>query len=245
MAVLRRQILNIPLNELEDVEKTFARMTSLDINDVPDQFLELFENTRHMAYRDYTISGVFQSFPIQGTFNGSIMLANGSLLQVGTTSEIFADAFELGFLVASLKEHGETSPDNWTKSLAAGSSGTLVSEDNKQLLQDLFMDAWGTALIGSGEKWLTEFIRKKVIDLGLFMTNSFGPGQGDIPLEMQAILLEDLKASEIGVSLSPHFIMSPQKSVTGIFGIQKEELTDLLRPCDLCNLSGTCPTAYA
>lgn len=231
---MRRQIIDIPLDELLDVEKTFGKMVSLDPNAIPNQFSETFEETRRIAYQHYTISAIFESFPVLKTFKEGrtegLILENGDALSLGEVSKVFSESFELGFLVASLNEHIEA-------------VGQFKSSDN--MLTELFLDAWSTALIGSGEKWLMEYIRKKVTDQGLHMTNSFGPGQGSIPLEMQRIILDNLQASQIGVSLNSHFMMEPKKTVTGIFGIQKSELTDLLKPCDLCKLSASCPTAYS
>ncbi len=164
------------------------------------------------------ISAIYQSFPLDtsqdGVSPGSIRLAGGETFRLGELSELFAPAFELGFLVASLQEHSEND------------------------------DVYSTDMIVKAERWLVELIREKVHGQGFFMTNPFGPGQGSIPLEMQAPLLDILKAKEIDVSLADNYVMQPLKTVTGIFGIQNTPPLKNIRPCDVCKLSKTCPKAY-
>ncbi len=51
----------------------------------------------------------------------------------------------------------------------------------------------------------------------------FSPGYGDLPLTLQAPLLEALSAAEIGITLSRSLLMTPKKSVTALLGIQENE----------------------
>lgn len=50
----------------------------------------------------------------------------------------------------------------------------------------------------------------------------FSPGYCDWGLEEQALIFKVLDASSIGVSLSPHFVMSPAKSVSAIAAVADE-----------------------
>lgn len=54
------------------------------------------------------------------------------------------------------------------------------------------------------------------------LTARFSPGYGDLPLQVQADFFRLLDCSrQIGVSLTRQLLMTPEKSVTAIFGIRK------------------------
>jgi len=66
------------------------------------------------------------------------------------------------------------------------------------------------------------------------LTFRFSPGYGDVPLELQKQLLSVLDAGRrIGLTLTPQFLMMPQKSISGIVGIgisnAKKTCKDCLR----------------
>jgi len=57
-------------------------------------------------------------------------------------------------------------------------------------------------------------IRRK----GFFPTARFSPGYGDWSLHWQKAFLESIDATKIGLSLTPHFLLQPVKSVTAAIG---------------------------
>lgn len=57
-------------------------------------------------------------------------------------------------------------------------------------------------------------------------TFRFSPGYGDVPLSLQKQLLQVLDAGRrIGLTLTPNMLMLPQKSISGIVGIGKNNRT--------------------
>jgi hypothetical protein len=70
-------------------------------------------------------------------------------------------------------------------------------------------------------------------------TLRFSPGYCDWRVEEQKKIFELLDCSLIGVHLTPSFLMTPRKSVSGIFGIGDTEEIDRqsINPCSLCGLS--------
>lgn len=76
---------------------------------------------------------------------------------------------------------------------------------------------------------------------GLFLTDRFSPGYGDLPLSIQPDFCAVLDTSrKIGVSVSESGIMIPRKSVTAIIGISKNPQKHFNTGCCNCGLINTC-----
>lgn len=70
------------------------------------------------------------------------------------------------------------------------------------------------------------------------LTFRFSPGYGDVPLTMQKQLLHVLDAGRrIGLTLTPAMLMLPQKSISGIVGIGKD---DQKKTCIGCRKFDNC-----
>lgn len=54
-----------------------------------------------------------------------------------------------------------------------------------------------------------------------FLTTRFSPGYGDLPLEVQKDLHEELSLTDLGITLTEKFLLFPQKTVTAILGVEK------------------------
>ena len=78
---------------------------------------------------------------------------------------------------------------------------------------------------------------------GLYLTDRFAPGYGDMPLNSQESLLRSIDAERrIGVTVSPSGVMIPQKTITGVIGVSNTPKQHL-RPCDFCRRFGECELA--
>ncbi len=76
---------------------------------------------------------------------------------------------------------------------------------------------------------------------GLYLTDRFSPGYGDLPIEIQPALCSALDtARKIGVSVSKSGIMIPRKSVTAIIGISKAPQKHFETGCSDCVLTDIC-----
>jgi len=68
-------------------------------------------------------------------------------------------------------------------------------------------------------------------------TPRYSPGYGDLPLETQKDLFEVLQCEhKIGISLNESLLMTPTKSVTALFGINKGQPGTDGHDCSLCGL---------
>ena len=73
-----------------------------------------------------------------------------------------------------------------------------------------------------------------------YLTDRFSPGYGDLPLDIQPMLLEAAEAHRIGVSLTPSLLMNPQKSVSALVGIADRPQMARIRGCAYCAMNRTC-----
>lgn len=76
---------------------------------------------------------------------------------------------------------------------------------------------------------------------GLYLTDRYSPGYGDLPLLSQKAIAELLVAEKrIGLTVTDNMIMIPRKSVTCIIGISDSPRTLKRRGCDSCSARENC-----
>jgi len=77
---------------------------------------------------------------------------------------------------------------------------------------------------------------------GLAPGSRYSPGYGDLPLELQPLILEVLAAGKrIGLTCTPHLILLPRKSVTAFAGLfPKGGASRQPGGCDSCPMRDTC-----
>ncbi len=84
------------------------------------------------------------------------------------------------------------------------------------LAEHYITDALASALAESAADKAEDIIKENRIS-----TNRFSAGYGDFPLEKQADILALLDAQKLlGITLSKTYLMTPQKSITAVFGVK-------------------------
>jgi len=87
---------------------------------------------------------------------------------------------------------------------------------------------------------LQQFIRETLPD-DKTVTYRYSPGYCDWPLSEQKQLFREIPHEKIGVNLSDSCLMSPQKSVSGVFGVCSAELgIKSINHCTMCKKKN-CP----
>ena len=105
----------------------------------------------------------------------------------------------------------------------------------------LFLDACASAACEQACDDLQGLLEGQLGADGVFFTDRFSPGYGDLPLEVQQPLLELLDAQRrCGIALSSTFIMSPRKSVTAVFGLADKPQGKRARGCAFCSMNQNC-----
>ena len=76
---------------------------------------------------------------------------------------------------------------------------------------------------------------------GMYCTDRFSPGYGDLPLSVQPGFLAAVDAGKrIGVVVTDTCLMLPAKSVTAIIGLSETPQPARIRGCGYCALKGNC-----
>ena len=105
----------------------------------------------------------------------------------------------------------------------------------------LVLDACASAACEAACDELQGLLEEQLCREGIFPTDRFSPGYGDLPLEVQTPLLSLLDGQRAcGITLSDTFIMSPRKSVTAIFGLADRPQGKRARGCAFCSMHQNC-----
>ena len=76
---------------------------------------------------------------------------------------------------------------------------------------------------------------------GLYITDRFSPGYGDLPLDVQPEFCSVLDtARKIGVVVGESLLMTPKKSVTAVIGISKNPQKHFTTGCANCERINSC-----
>lgn len=126
--------------------------------------------------------------------------------------------------------------------IGAGVDQLIHRYEISNMADAVIMDACASAAIENvcdhAEHHLREMLRKE----GLYLTDRFSPGYGDLPMSAQRGICKRLDTGrKIGVMLSGSGLMIPRKSVTAIMGIAQRPVQRRARGCDICSLGADCP----
>lgn len=107
----------------------------------------------------------------------------------------------------------------------------------KALLLDAALSAGIEAVMDAQEEALRAQLQKE----GLYLTDRFSPGYGDMPLTQTREICDILHAQRsIGLTVSASGIMIPRKSVTAVMGISRSPLPCRPKGCAVCEMRNTC-----
>jgi len=111
--------------------------------------------------------------------------------------------------------------------LFAVTAGAEVVEETSRLsaagngVGALACDAAGSEMVDAAAGWMQQYINQQLKRHNQVLTKRrFSPGYGDLALENQVLLFKLLDIEKLGVKLTDDFLMSPEKTVTAIAGIE-------------------------
>lgn len=117
----------------------------------------------------------------------------------------------------------------------------LAKSSVRNMADAVIMDACASTAIENVADNFERDLRREVEAEGLYLTDRFSPGYGDLPLSAQKQLCAALDTvRRIGLTLSPSMLMIPGKSVTAVLGISETPRTLRKRGCENCSLFRTC-----
>lgn len=159
---------------------------------------------------------VWRSFDLDSS--SEFRIPNSKLAQ-----SLLADCTRAAVLVCTLGAEF----DLWMKRLQ-------VRDMGKAVMLDALGSAYVEAICDEAEKAI------RLRFPGMYLTDRFSPGYGDLPLHVQPLLMEYAGASRIGLTVTDSMLMNPQKSVTAIVGIADRPQPARIRGCAYCAMNKTC-----
>ena len=99
-------------------------------------------------------------------------------------------------------------------------------------------DSCGSALVEQGCDRAQEEISARFP--GLYLTDRFSPGYGDLPLSVQPALCRAAGGSSLGVYVTENYLMNPQKTVSAVIGLAAAPQKARIRGCAYCALRSQC-----
>ena len=109
----------------------------------------------------------------------------------------------------------------------------------RDMARAVVLDACGSALVEAGCDAAEEELAGRFP--GMYRTDRFSSGYGDIPLETQDWILRAVDAGRrLGVTATASHLMIPAKSVTAVIGLSDKPQGAKIRGCAYCALREEC-----
>lgn len=125
--------------------------------------------------------------------------------------------------------------------LGAGSERMLLKAQAKGSAEAVLLDAVLSAAIEAVCDAQEAALRGQLACDGLYLTDRFSPGYGDMPLAQTREICAVLSADKtIGLTVSQSGIMIPRKSVTAIMGVSRAPVSRRSSGCAACSMRGRC-----
>jgi hypothetical protein len=164
----------------------------------------------------------WRALPVEGV----TVPAAGLTLEGQDMAALLQDCNEAVFLAATLGPEVER---------------LLRRAEVTDMARALILDACASTAIENVCDNLEADLRALYQAKGLYLSDRFSPGYGDLPLHQQRDFCALLDTGRrIGVNLSASRIMVPRKSITAIMGVSNAPKPMRFRGCYHCNLFRTC-----
>lgn len=125
--------------------------------------------------------------------------------------------------------------------LGAQSERLLLRAQVQDSVRALLLDAVLSAAIEAVLDEQEAILRKETDRRGLYLTDRFSPGYGDMPLLQTKEICEALDAQrKIGLTVASSGIMIPRKSVTAVMGVSRTPVRLRPRGCAGCEAGERC-----
>ncbi len=163
-------------------------------------------------------------FHVKHTFDSVELERAGLVLPGGMAKTMLADCAQAVLLACTL---------------GAGFEAMLRGEQARGMAGAALLDACGSAWVEAGCGGAEEEISARFP--GLYRTDRFSPGYGDLPLDLQRDICALLDAPRrLGVQVTDSLLMNPSKTVTAVIGLSEKPQPARVRGCAFCDLRENC-----
>ncbi len=152
------------------------------------------------------LRGSARRIPIRGRESGRIVLSGGETLESAKLSRFLEGCPEILLMAATAG--GDI--------VAAASRDTAAGSATRGVV----LDAAASEITDAALDWIAAWFNGTLLREGRrLLKRRYSPGYGDLALESQRILFGLLELDRIGVSLTDHSLLVPEKSVIALTGI--------------------------
>lgn len=167
---------------------------------------------------------VYRVFPLTAAEGGVILEGAGVTLTGRLAKTILADCRQAALLACTLGQPWER---------------LMREEQARDMARAVMLDACASAYVEAGCDAAQAEIAARMP--GLYLTDRFSPGYGDLPLSLQPSILRALDATRrLGLYATETHLLLPQKSVTAVIGLAERPQGARIRGCGFCNLREHC-----
>ena len=112
--------------------------------------------------------------------------------------------------------------------------GETDIEGEKDIMTELYHDIWGTAYVESAMAVLRKDCLEGLLDAGLYLSESFGPGYFGMNMDQGKLLFELVDGTSIGVEQKASGLLTPEKSCLGLVLVYDRDDIKMPRVCEKC-----------
>lgn len=96
----------------------------------------------------------------------------------------------------------------------------LIAEESA--FEPVIIDALGSEMVEAAADWLHNYLGRGLLRMGQKCSRlRYSPGYGDFELSNQKSFFKLLKLEGVGLTLSDSYLITPEKSITAVIGIEK------------------------
>ena len=176
-----------------------------DLSQVAPPILDVAKEMVTLAERLIDPRIAFVTWPVSRVHDAGLRLRDGPSFEGRCFATHLAGAEEIVAFVATVGP----ALDQRTNELT----------DAGDLLEALFLDTAGWLAIEDAVRALRTELRARARRAGARLSPRLGPGYLDWSLTEQAVLFALFGAAPLPVALSEYCVMTPRKSVSGLFGV--------------------------
>lgn len=109
------------------------------------------------------------------------------------------------------------------------------------MAEAVILDSCASSAAESLCNQINETLETEYLNRGLYLTDRFSPGYGDLPLSLQSGICELLSTEKVmGLSANSNLTLTPLKSITAIIGISNKPQPKRISGCGSCKIRETC-----
>lgn len=193
-------------------------------NSAPPQLRQQAAEIARRLTASVTPKYTYRVFPLEKGEGFFTLTGSGVTLTGHTAGTMLEDCHQAALLCCTL---------------GAGFETMFRAEQARDMAQAVILDACGSALVEAGCDSAQAELSARLP--GLFLTDRFSPGYGDLPLDLQPSICAVLDARRrLGVHVTESLLLNPSKSVTAIIGLSHRPQMARVRGCAYCTLREHC-----